>query len=181
MAKAEANTPSEPMWKVIDKNTKMGEPARFHDCVVDGRIVSYGFEANKGTEMLEAHARKFVPNDSFEVTDDTGRIVTASIPVLKGFSADRESILEDDECVAKFDELTVDALYERAAPLPGGEKIKKNAKKDDLIDFLLTARAAKLAQLRPKALGEDVDGNKDEFSRGELDNIMPPSNLSGLI
>lgn len=167
-------------WGVIDLNAQPNDPPRYHDCVVEGKIYSYGFKARTATAMPEAHARKFVPNETFEVFDENGRRIRPVTSALKGYTGERESLLEEDECVAKFDELVQEALYERAAPLPGGEKLTKRTPKADLITFLITARKAKMDALKPQSLREDDAGNRDEFSGAELERIMPSSVGAGI-
>lgn len=152
--------PAEKRMKVFDLTaTEAGGP-RTHEIVVDKRRVSYKFSVNAPIEMPESHARKFLPIESFAVCDMDEARIFPTVPLNKGV-VDKIA-LADNECVARLEELTIDALVARANVLPGGERISKNYGKDEVITFLLAARKNVVASMRPPKPTDDDEIIDDE-------------------
>lgn len=98
---------------------------------------------NQPTKMSEEEARTFLIDPvAFEVLDEKGNKVLA--PSQK---TDASVQLDPDEVIAKLHELTAEALFNRCLRIPGLE-VKKNAKKDVLIDALLSAPKAQASVAR---------------------------------
>jgi len=153
-----------PMWTVVDTNCKASE-TRTHAIMVDGQERPYTFKYAEDLPMPEAHARKFVHDLAFDVKNADGRRIKPAIPITKGF--DGRFTLDDDQCVARLDELSMESLLDRAAPLPGGEKLSLKSGKAAVIKFLIDARKKKLTQnLSPEK--RETDGETDEMSAAEL-------------
>lgn len=127
---------AEPMWSVIDTNAK--EHSRTHHPLGLGRV-TYVMSPGQPTSMPEAHAAKFLCDESFHVFDDAGRRVT-SLRKPTDDEGEKGIQLADDEVIAKLDELGQEALLRRAHMQPGGEVFKKNARRDDLVEFLMEKR-----------------------------------------
>ena len=142
-------------WSVIDTtcvntpppNALPGSPAppRVHDLVINGQVRSYIFNYGKPLEMTEAEARKFMAIEAFQVFNTQGDRVLPTVSVFEGIGTNRRE-LANNECIARFDELTLDSLRDRAAPLPGGENIiRANTPKAEVIAFMIGARKKKQA------------------------------------
>lgn len=104
----------------------------------DGRLVSYTFKPREHLPMPMAQAMMLVANDGFEVLDPAGKRLQVRTPGGQG-GASKGIVLRPDEVVARLDELTLDALLQRATRLPGGDELKKNDGKDKVIAFMLSA------------------------------------------
>ena len=102
-----------------------------------GRNHNFTFaSASAEVEIPMVMASKLVGNDGFEVRNQRGEVMR----IINSLDDVRNN-LAPDECVAKFDELTQDALIARANVIRTEHGIlplfsKKDAK-DDIISFLL--------------------------------------------
>lgn len=167
-------------WSVLDTtcvstpppNAAPGTKAlpRVHEHLFDDGVRSYEFYFGKRLEMTEAEARKFVMHESFHVFNTDGDRVLPTITVFRGFGDTTEK-LADNECVARFDELTIEALHERAAPLPGGEHINRKTGKAGIIAFLISSRKKKLNQNR-SAETREVGGDVDDLDPRDVARMM---------
>lgn len=127
-------TASPVFMNVVDLNCRRGV-SRKHE-MVDEEGDLHVFELSLvPTRVPEYMARKFAAADrSFKVTTDSGQIVHPPI-------AENEAgrfVLKGDECVAKYDELTIDALLDRAHRFPDGAKLRRNHGKEAIADFLIS-------------------------------------------
>ncbi len=158
--------------KVLDTTATPEGGNRRHEIIINGVKRAYTFEPLVPLDMPDAHARKFVEIDSFHVIDDEGNRLRTLIPITRGFGEQtpKGTLLGSDECIARLDELTFEALLARCGPLAGGERMKRTDTKETLVAFLLSARAAKIQVAVPtKVAAEDIDDADDD----ELDGIIP--------
>ena len=126
---------SEKMFRVIDSSTTHECPERIHDVIVDGQVTSVRFTLNVPTLLPEKTALKFMV-DGFSVVDaESGAVVPR--PAFTDETV--RNRIGEDEIVAKYEELTDEALQMRAVVLPGGEIFAVGGdviSKQNLIDFL---------------------------------------------
>lgn len=141
-------------WKVIDRNATQGP--RDHEMIVDGKPVKYRFpdQYTKLPVGMEV-ALRFLNADGFEVYDPQDRLVKRAERTLVQSKPD-EVLIRSDECIAKYTEITHDALIARAKKMGGN--FTKQTPKDDLISFLIAQSAAAIGM---KAGGASVDGQDD--------------------
>ena len=100
--------------------------------ILDSRI--YKLSRSEPVEMSESHAMQFLKDDAFIVTDADGKRLKT---VSKKDVDVGNIVLEADEVVAKYDELTREALYARCKIIPGAEEIKAGSRKDAMVSFLI--------------------------------------------
>ena len=130
--------------QVVDSTAGANSPAREHEIQVgDGRRVVYSFKHQSPVRMPFDHAMRFRPMDSFIVLDDEGERYEPN-PVTP---PDAEIELAEDEVVARYEELTAEALFARAKELPGSDDLKRNSQKTEIIAFLVeSSRSALVAE-----------------------------------
>lgn len=135
-------------WGVRDTNARVldddGNPKpRVHEAV-KGKMYSLRFDQD--TFMPEEHARKFLKDASFEVTDAEGDIVAP----LSSQSLSRRmpDALAPGVVIASLEELTLEALLTRAAQRPRTPKFTAETKRDLIISFLYD-------EFERDAMGED--------------------------
>ena len=102
-----------------------------------------------------------------DVIDDDGNRLRTLIPISRGFGEQtpKGTLLASDECIARLDELTFEALLARCGPLTGGERMKRTDTKETLVAFLLTARAARI---------RNASGNSTPSISFTNSNMSPP-------
>ena len=159
-------------WTVQDTNCKP-EETRTHEIVVDGLIKAYPFKYGVELSMPEGNARKFMHDPAFIVKNPEGRRVKPAISITRGFDASGNLILADDECVARLEELSMESLLDRAAPMKDGEKLSLKSGKAAVIKFLTEARRTKIAQnISPvKDLAVDEMSDLDFKRMAELEEV----------
>jgi len=154
-------------WSVQDTTCVAGGPKRTHEIIVDGHIKPQSFEYGVPLAMPETHARKFVHIPEFIVLNAEGKRVKPAIPITMGFDASGKLTLAEDQCVARLDELSMESLLSRAAPLLGGEKMTLKTGKSAVIAFLIDARKKKITQ-NISTDKRDGDVETDEMSDAEM-------------
>jgi hypothetical protein len=122
---------SEDTFMVFDMNARSA--GRIHD-MVDG--TRYELHAGKGTPVPERHALLFLRDEAFKVVDPSGATL-ASVAHLAN-ERDGSRALADDETIARYEELTHDALLARAVLRPGAAFGRKSSKAE-LVAFLTNA------------------------------------------
>lgn len=120
----------------------------------------YNLSSSIKCEMPEAHALQFLKDESFIVTDSNGVRIK---PVIKKDTDVGKIVLADDELIAKYDELTQESLYKRCKIIPGTDHIKKNTKKADLVECLMSH------EVKRKNVGQ---------SRGSEDSLPENTNVA---
>lgn len=155
-------------WTVRDTNCKLDE-TRTHEIVVDGAIKAYKFTYHADVPMPEGHAKKYMHDDAFVVLRPDGQRVKAAISITRGFDANK-LVLAADECVARLEELSMESLLDRAAPMAGGETLSLRSGKKAVIEFLIQARKKKITQnLSPEK--REAGGDVEDMSEAELKRI----------
>lgn len=135
---------------VLDTTAQPGVD-RTHEMLIEGRLVPFTFKYATPLKLPFAIAMKFVNIAEFVSTDENGVPTPFKrTPVQpEQLQAGQRFRLADDETVARYDELTIEALLIRAAIMPGGEAIKRNSGKQAIIDFLQeTAKARRAANVQ---------------------------------
>lgn len=162
---------------VEDKNCTHSNPDRSHEVLIDGIVKVYPFQHAKRREMPFAHAMKFLVDDAFEVTDETGK---RYLPVPKPETDGAHGIvLRQGEVVARLDELLKDALHARCAIAPGGESITPKTKREDMIGFLESIDAETLNANRERDEGVEPGADIEGMSQDDLDKMLPKQEVTG--
>lgn len=122
----------EKLYRVVDSSATAEHPIRNHEVMVDGQVRQVDFRYGEPTVLPMNVAMKF-RKEGFKVSDFDGHEVK-----LNAVTDETVRIrIGDDEVVAKYDELSIDALQMRAVILPGGEKFLQGPiQKDAVIAFL---------------------------------------------
>ena len=129
----------------------------------------YSFLIDKAFEVRHAERVKnpdHDPNDpesvAFNIVEGD-LIKPVSTKKVEGGRVD----LDEDEVIAKLDELTQDALLKRCKRLDGSQDLSKRTKKEDLVTFLI--------ENKPKPLygrGRGSEGIEAEMDRTSLDGLI---------
>jgi hypothetical protein len=142
---ASANT-----LRVIDSAAKMGPRTHSMPNEPGTRESVYTFpDWQTAIDVPIHHAMQFAQAPDFEVYDQDGKPLT--MRNLDGVGGTGKLVLRPDETIARLDELSREALVDRAKRLPGGDKIAR-MKREDMIDALL---AAQKPDMRVEAEDED--------------------------
>lgn len=155
---------------VVDTTVLPGEK-RVHELTVEGRNKAFAFEHNTPLELPFAIAMKFLHITEFIATDEKGEpkpfLRTPTQP--EELQAGQRFRLADNETVARYDELTLEALLTRAALLPGGEAVKRNLGKDKIAKFI--EEAAKVRRLANVQSDTDPDSFVPEPDLDEMETV----------
>ena len=167
--KAKEQTTETAMLYVLDTNAKPPCPVRRHDVLLEhGGEKTYEFKANKWTKMSAAHAIKFLCDEAFVVSESEGgpRIK----PIITRPEGGAIPTLKPDECIARYEELLQSALLIRAQMKQGGELFSQNAKKADLIEFLMgnQPKSAGPAPEQAPSVDDVTDVTGEDMSEDEL-------------
>ena len=161
--------------EVTDTNCTPAYPTRIHDILYEGRVKQVKFELGEAQTLPLDIALKFLKDESFLVVDpETGKKYdpTPKQPDEVGPTAFQ---LGADEIVAKYDELSQEALFLRVKQMPGTESIRKNAAKDKLIAILAAGRLDEQSD-NPAADDLDrlpADGSIAPMSQADLAELIP--------
>ena len=124
----------EKLLKVIDSSLTLNNPKRIHQIITNGELQDVVFVYGEDKFLPESVAMKF-SKEGFRIVhieDDSEIYIPREIPVGAPVQ------LQPDEVIARYTELTFDALRTRAVILPGGEKfIQDGVQSQDIIDFLM--------------------------------------------
>lgn len=151
-------------WGVKDSAAAPQEH-RTHTPVVG---VDYELNSAEFKNMPEAHARKFLCDETFIVQDETGQLVPpldASAMLKAG--ADIPS-LDIDQTIATYQELTDAALLARAAQRAGGEDFTGESHRESVIDFLIGRARQHLSSHESALEGEDTE----EMAGEDVDEML---------
>lgn len=176
---AEADAPD--TLEVTDTTCVPGAPRRVHAMMIGGSVKEIEFNLGRPTAVPLDVGLRFLKTDAFLVVDPrTGRKYDPTPPVPTQESGFR---LGPDETVARWDELTQDALFVRAKQLPGAEDIKKGSTpKEKLIEFL---KWRAMAAPPPPKKRDDIDripaGDLvgGAMSDDELRALLPDAGVEG--
>jgi len=155
------------LFVVKDMNCKPGK-VRTHSMEFDGEFRDFDLTRD-GVPVPEGFARKFAAVDrSFKVTSPSGEEIRPKIAE----SEKGNFVLEEGQCVAYFEELTLDALLERAHGFVDGQKFSKRNGKPALVEFLSSISAQDPASMAPAVA--EPDGTEDPLagmSASEFDTV----------
>lgn len=147
------------LFAVTDTSATSTVPTRVHDVIVDGKTKQITFKYGEPSMLSFAEAMKF-QKEGFIVNDEDGLLVQrpseTTVETLSQFGADK--------VIADLNELTREALYVRAATLPGGEVLKIGSPKDVLVKFIRDSASKKL---KDSTATEEVT----ELADSELDKL----------
>ena len=154
---------------VLDMNA-VTEP-RFHDIPVavdnsgkPSQVKRYILTATEPTEMPMDHARMFLRDKSFIVTDEAGSVLR---PLANMESIAHVSI-PDGFVLAEYEELSKDALITRAKVLPGSGHIHPvKTKVADIIAFIKNSQPKKPEVKKVDRVSEVAVSELDKMFDGE--------------
>lgn len=124
-------------WGVRDTNARMlddkGEPMpRTHEPV---RGKTYQLHFDRETFMPEEHARKFLRDPAFLVTDEIGEpVASLNVEALK--RTNPTGLLPTNMVIASLEELTQTALMTRCSQRPRAPKFNGDTTRETMIRFL---------------------------------------------
>ncbi len=158
------NQPQKDDLLVIDHSTSEEYKVRKHDILINGSTTTITFTHGEPTILPFAQAAKFRNLEGFTVKKADG----SDLPETAVASDSVSSMIGPDECVAKFSELTFEALKLRAAKEKDGEvfldvKESEDARLD-IITFLSPESPATAPSEDGTIDGEDdlIDDSDDE-------------------
>lgn len=148
-------------WGVRDTNAREINPdgsyvPRTHSVLnANGTISSYKLRMEPEAFMPEAHARQFLRDPAFIVTNAAGQ-------QLKALSEEQQdrvppARLSPEHVVAAWDELTTDALMTRAGTMAGFDTLPENPDRSLLIDFL----TGRMQEMEPPPGDDDAIAGED--------------------
>lgn len=158
--RASAPTPEDSvMYQVRDLLATNG--ARVHE-LVDRRGLKQRYTFKDDQQYVQipmSQASRLIGNDGFEVLNNRG----LQLRVVKGVTGQAKGVtLSHDEVVAKYDELTTDALVARATVLGFLPEDGQEVTRDVLIDFLIERSIL-------EAEGTEVVGKKKADDEDAID------------
>lgn len=163
----------EGLWGVKDLNANVIDPAtgqfikRVHEILLaNGAVKRIPLTADTVFALPEVEARKFLKDPAFEVTNADGIVV----PAITEEQQDRvqPSRLAPQYVIARWTELTTDALMTRAGVRAGFEHLPPNPEREVLIDFL----EGQFQAMEPV-------GNDDRGTDGDQDPDLAQKMLGG--
>lgn len=137
---------------VRDKSLIYQDQVRIHEVSVNGHLIPIRFTYGQPTVVPYEVGMKFV-GKGFMVQDAEGRDIHA--PVVA--PAEAEIVLGADEVIAKYYELTDEALSVRCVLTRGGEKFFDGGDRQKMIDFL-----SGLPEAEPEA-EDELEGEGEQF------------------
>lgn len=149
--------PTEPATMLVLDTTAKDGP-RVHEQIVNDSIQQFTFMPGKGLPLSTAIAVKFLKHDGFKRVDAEGNLLEwRRAPKQPDELGAGEAIkVGDAETIARVDELSKQALLQRALEMPGGEKFTAASDRTDMVDFIVqTTIARRKAKLAKSELGKD--------------------------
>lgn len=132
------------MFTVTDLNASSKSGPRVHEMLERQRLPNgkvefvtrrFTFNPGEGLQMERDMALRFAKvDDSFEVRTPAGNKIKPVDALTEG---GEKIALEPGQVIAAIEDLTNEALIDRAKALPGAEDMPANPKRDDLISFVL--------------------------------------------
>lgn len=129
-------------------------------------LVDPAFEVRSATRTKNPDHDADDPNSQIYLYDEGAIITPVSTKKVEGGRVE----LDDDEVVAKLDELTQDALLKRCKRLDGSSGMTKGTKKDNLITFLIDNKPTNVV-----GLGRGSEGAPPEMDGKSLDGLIDMS------
>ena len=155
--------------KVMDLTATADCPVRDHEMVVDDRVQKFAFSMGEAKVMPYTTALKFSQNPGFEVSHMDDRPFVAPPSDVDERDEIPKISLEDDEVIARMDELVKPALLVRAQIID--DTIKDSTGKDELVAFLKADRLAKKKANSSPDSSAGVGGS-EAMSDADLDGLF---------
>jgi hypothetical protein len=145
--------------RVIDSAAKTGPRTHLMPNEPGTRDSIYTFpDWQTAIEVPIHHAMMFAQAADFEVYDADGKPLV--MRNLDGVGGTGKLVLRPDETIARLDELSREALIDRAKRLPGGDKIAR-MKREDMLAALLSANKPDL-RIEEEDADDLVEPDKDD-------------------
>ena len=142
--------------RVLDLNAQRFNTTRQHK--LEGKY--FTFKSSEPTDVpFDIAMKHLVANDTFEVRDQEGNLIEAMRSEESSVPGSAPVAMKADETIARLEELTFEALKDRAEKHEDYEA-GAHPKKDDLVAYLV-AKAAKRV--------EPASDDEDDGSDGELE------------
>ncbi len=153
------------LWYILDPTcTQANNPKnpREHVMLIDGLEQPFRFVFGKPVPMPRAIAVKFLAK-GFVLTNKEGNRIEFKLRPKQPdeLGAGEAFKLGADEVVARYDELSLTAIYNRAVELPGGERFAKADRQPDkgqMIDFIKRTKAAIAEANKEKTIARQAAG-----------------------
>lgn len=163
---AQATEPSEaaapkpakkkPATYLVLDTTARPDIARTHELIIDGIPRPFTFHYGKPLELEVAIAVKFLKHEGFKRVDADGNVIPFKRAPKQPdeLQAGETLHIAVDETIARFDELTNNALQHRCLEMPGGEQFARNPLRQAMIDFIVDRKrtTAKANTAKPERL-----------------------------
>lgn len=136
--------PKPPTLYVIDSTAVSGP--RTHSQTIQGIDRNFTFEPGKPLPLPIAVAKKFLRHEAFKLSDAEGNVrqFKRRPKQPEELGAGERINLTAEETVARFDELSTDALQARALELPNSDAFADKPDRFKMIEFLIAAKAAQV-------------------------------------
>lgn len=141
---------------------------REHEMIVNGNRKVVRFEHGKPTALPWPLAMKFLRHtEVFKLTDEHGNEMEfqATPRQPEDMQAGERFRIDDNEVVARLDELTTHALRVRCAMLPGGDDIAEKGTRDEIVKFIVE----RTVQMRVQRQSQEPDVGEDSFTPPPVD------------
>jgi hypothetical protein len=152
------------LFNVYDTSATAQNPVRIHDLVFDGVVEQVRFTYGEATKLPLSKALKF-QKAGFVVKDAEDVL----IPTPSETPETVKTQLKVGEIIARYEELTNEALLLRVAILPGGEAFTRSSKKKELVDFLIESEKNRAKPADPTRVNDEGEG----MSPVELATLVP--------
>lgn len=175
MAAAAAGKVSK-VYKVYDLNQRGDKPrhheviTKFHGPHQPPETLAYPLYSaeDKGCPMPEDHAIKFLCDPAFKVIGPNGNRI---MPIERPDLSKPAKLLEVDEVVTKYVNLSREYLYKLVKMTAGSENIKPNATAEELAEFMVKYRESLVRMSNTEI------ALRERMAEGNLDGEMPQSQL----
>ncbi|MCC6775634.1 MAG: hypothetical protein IT537_03200 [Hyphomicrobiales bacterium] len=176
--KTKPKKPAEPRTMfVIDTTATPDAGQRVHHVMVDGLQKPFTFKTGDPLELPAAIAHKFLKDEAFvQVDKDGNRIAYKRTPKQPDELGAGETLqLTQQETVARYDELSTQALYQRVSAMIGGERFAKQPEgkpqaliRDEMIAFIIKSKEDLAAANKERKARQQVQA-KEETDEFDLD------------
>lgn len=125
---------------VMDKSATPSSGARTHEqYLANGVLKSFTFEYGKPLRLPFAMAVRFLKSDGFYRSDENGDELPFDRAPKRPeeLGAGERLVISENEVIARYSELTDQALKLRCAALPGSEDVVANGPRERVIKFIV--------------------------------------------
>ncbi len=159
------------MLKVTDSSCTLDYPLREHAVRLNGDLVKVVFKFGEEKIVPYELGLKFNGLEGFNVEFSDGEKLPTPVQVKESV----QQALKNDECVAKFSELTIESLKIRAARKKGGEMFlaAPDEARNDIIGFLIGQAPAALSTGAKASTVDDEDDLIEDDGEGPAPTQAP--------